>query len=397
MMRTLFYNAMLVLPDELRSGSLSICDGRIAELSFSSHTGGTYDRKIDCRGQYLAPGFIELHTHGAGGADFMDATVEAFETALKTHLAHGTTAILPTTLAASNEEMLRSIDAFRAAENALGGRVPRLLGLHMEGPYLSAEQCGAINPRYIRDPRPEEYEPLLEYGRGVIRRWTLAVEREGAEQFTARLCQEGILPSVGHSNAEYAQVLRAWQAGVRHTTHLFSAMSTIVRRGGFRHSGVLESAFCIPQMSVEIIADGCHLPPELLRMVYRLKGAEKTVLTCDSMRCAGQDVTESFLGNRQSGQRVIIEDGVAKLPDRTAFAGSIALDDRLVRVMTGAAGVPLHDAVRMMTLTPAEVLGIAEDTGSLRVGKRADLVLFDETIQVSGVMVSGIGLHGRML
>ena len=168
----------------------------------------------------------------------MDATVEAFETALKTHLAHGTTAILPTTLAASNEEMLRSIDAFRAAENALGGRVPRLLGLHMEGPYLSAEQCGAINPRYIRDPRPEEYEPLLEYGRGVIRRWTLAVEREGAEQFTARLCQEGILPSVGHSNAEYAQVLRAWQAGVRHTTHLFSAMSTIVRRGGFRHSGV---------------------------------------------------------------------------------------------------------------------------------------------------------------
>lgn len=395
-MRILFYNARLVFPNEIRRGTLSVYDGRIASIGFSNCTDGAYDRKIDCGGQYLAPGFVELHTHGAGGADFMDATPEAFETALQTHLAHGTTTVLPTTLAASKEEILRSIDAFRAAKTLLSGCGPHLPGLHMEGPYLCAQQCGAINPLYIRDPDPAEYELFLDYGRGAIRRWTLAVERTGAERFAQRLCEEGILPSVGHSNAEYAQVLRAWQSGVRHVTHLYSAMSSVVRRGGFRHSGVLESAFCIPQMSVEIIADGCHLPSELLQMVYRLKGADKTVLTCDSMRCAGQDVRESVLGSLQSGQRVIIEDGVAKMPDRTAFAGSIALDDRLVRVMVQKAGVPLVDAVRMMTLTPAEVLGISGETGSLRTGKCADLVLLDEQIHVLGVMVSGTGLTESM-
>lgn len=393
-MRTLFYNAQLVLPGEVRRGTLSVCDDKIAEISYSDCTDGAYDTKIDCGGQYLAPGFVELHTHGAGGADFMDGTLDAFETALSTHLSHGTTTILPTTLAASNEEIMKSIDGFREAKQKLAGRVPHLHGLHMEGPYLCMEQCGAINPKYIRDPEAKEYEMLLEYGRGEIRRWTLAVERNGAAAFAKRLCEEGILPSVGHSNAEYAQVLAAYQAGVRHVTHLYSAMSSIVRRGGFRFSGVIESAYCIPGMSVEVIADGCHLPVEILNMVYRLKGAERTVLTCDSMRCAGQDVTESILGNLESGQRVIIEDDVAKMPDRTAFAGSIALDDRLVRVMVKKAGVPLADAVRMMTLTPSEVIGIDKMTGSLQAGKQADLVLFDDEIHVQGVMVSGRALRG---
>lgn len=324
----------------------------------------------------------------------MDGTPEAFATACRTHLLHGTTTLLPTTLAATREEILRSIDSFRAAKEALAGKSLHLHGLHMEGPYLSKAQCGAIDPAYIRPPQPEEYEYFLSYGRGAIARWTLAVELDGAARFAERLLEEGILPSVGHSNATYAQVLDAFRHGVTHTTHLYSAMSTIVRRGGFRFSGVLESAFCIPEMTVEIIADGCHLPVELLEMVCRVKGVDRVALTCDSMRCAGQDVQESVLGSLENGQRVIIEDDVAKLPDRSAFAGSIATDDRLIRVMYRSAGVPLYDAVRMMTETPASIIGIAGSKGSLAAGKDADLVCFDENIDVSGVMVGGIGLVG---
>ena len=394
-MRTLLFNGKLILPEEIRTGYVLVEDGRIAQVGFDQAACAA-DRAIDLGGQYLAPGFVELHSHGAGGADFMDGTVEAFATACNTLLNHGTTTLMPTTLAASPEEIYRSIDAFRAAKAALEGESLNLYGLHMEGPYLNVDQCGAIDPKYIRDPDPEEYEAFLEYGRGVIKRWTLAVERPGADRFADALMREGVLPSLGHSNAEYAQVVPAFEHGVTHVTHLYSSMSTITRHNGFRHSGVLESAFCIPDMTVEIIADGCHLPPELLNMVWRFKGADRVALTCDSMRCAGQDVTESILGSLENGQRVIIEDGVAKLPSRTAFAGSIATDDRLVRVMTTQAGVPLHEAVRMMTLTPANIAGIGDTTGSIEVGKDADLVCFDEDIQIHGVMVRGRGLVGLL-
>ena len=394
-MRTLLFNCNVILPDEIRPGWVAVEAGRIAQVGFGPAEVPA-DRAVDLGGRYLAPGFVELHSHGAGGADFMDGTVEAFKTACDTLLRHGTTTLLPTTLAASPEEICRSIDAFRAAKEVLWENTLNLHGLHMEGPYLNVDQCGAIDPKYIRDPDPAEYEAFLDYGRGVIKRWTLAVERPGAERFADALLREGVLPSLGHSNAEYSQVVPAFEHGVTHVTHLYSSMSTITRHSGFRHSGVLESAFCIPDMTVEIIADGCHLPVELLNMVWRLKGVDRVALTCDSMRCAGQDVTESILGSLENGQRVIIEDGVAKLPDRMSFAGSIATDDRLVRVMAQKAGVPLHEAVRMMSLTPANIIGIGDRTGSIEVGKDADLVCFDDEINVSGVMVRGRGLIGVM-
>lgn len=391
----LIYNANIILTDKIAPGYVVVEGSKIKSVGFDGIPDLPYDRKIDLEGKYLSPGFVELHTHGAGGCDFMDGTLEAFRTACLTHLEHGTTTILPTALAATKEEILRSIDCFRLAKKELAGKGPYLHGLHMEGPYLNKEQCGAIDPNYIRDPKPEEYEEFLEQGKGAIARWTLAVEREGMDRFIGRLCEEGILPSIGHSNAEYCQVKDAFDKGVTHTTHLYSAMSTIVRKGGFRHSGVLESAFCIPDMTVEIIADGCHLPAELLEMVYRFKGADKVALTCDSMRCAGQDVKESILGSLENGQKVLIEDDVAKLMDRSAFAGSIATDDRLIRVMTGKANVPLYDAVRMMTLTPAEIIGLGDRKGSIEEGKDADLICFDEGINVSGVMVEGKGLLGQ--
>jgi len=396
-MYTLLFNARLVLPKSIEYGYVVVYDSKILQVGFDKeYPTLPYSRCIDLTGQYLAPGFVELHSHGAGGADFMDGTDAAFDTACATHLAHGTTTLLPTVIAATREEILRCLASFRLAKSRLNGKSLNLFGLHMEGPYLNPAQCGAIDPKYIRNPNPAEYEQFLLEGRGLIARWTLAVELEGAREFVHRLLQEGILPSIGHSNAVYKDVQEAFVWGVRHVTHLYSAMSSIVRNGGFRYSGVLESAFCIPNMTVEVIADGCHLPLELLEMVYRVKGVKNVALTCDSMRCAGQDVPYSILGSLENGQKVRIEDGVAKLMDRSAFAGSIATDDTLIRTMYHKVGIPLYDAVYMMTQTPADIIGIGKEKGSLQAGKDADLVCFDEQIQICGVMVNGKGLLGLL-
>lgn len=388
-MRTVYYNARLVLKDKIAEGYLVAENEKIVKVGEGLPKSTEQEDKIDIGGAYLAPGFVELHTHGAGGADFMDSTEEAYETACLTHLKHGTTTILPTLLAASVEEIRKSLSVFRKVKPELERMGMTLPGTHLEGPYLNADQCGAINPKYIRDPDPEEYRPLLRDFGKEISRWTIAVERNGACELGDELQALHILPSLGHSNAEYTQVKEGLQHGFTHLTHMYSSMSTITRRSGFRVPGIIESAFILPELTVELIADGCHLPPEMLGMVYRLLGPERVMLTSDSMRCAGQDVTESFLGSSESGQRVIIEDDVAKLPDRSAFAGSIATDDRLVRVMWHKAGVPLYDAVRMMSLTAAEIIGLGDRKGSLEAGKDADLVWFDEGIRILGVVAGG--------
>ena len=389
-MLTVYTDAKVILEDKIIDGYVAVKNGKIAGVGEGAPD---YEeaKLVSLGGKYLAPGFVEMHTHGAGGCDFMDGTLEAVRTAAMTHLDHGVTTLYPTTLAATREEILRSIDALREAQKAIEGG-PHMPGLHMEGPYLNIKQKGAIDPNYIRNPDPAEYEEFLAYGKGAISRWTVAPELPGALEFARRLREEGILPSMGHTDAEYKEILAGYEAGFTHVTHLYSAMSSMVRRGGFRYPGLIESAFCIEGLTVEIIADGCHLPPEILSMVYRTMGVDRVALTCDSMRCAAQDVTESILGSLENGQRVIIEDEVAKMPDRTAFAGSIATDDRLVRVMRDKASVPLCDCVRMMTLTPARIMGIDGHTGSIAAGKDADLVCFDEGVNILGTMVGG---HAR--
>ena len=387
-MITAYTNAKLILPDGIVPGSLIVEDDLIKEVL--PHA--TLEDAVDLGGLYLAPGFIEMHTHGAGGYDYMDGTKEAFIGASMMHFAHGTTTILPTTVAATREEILRAIETCRAIQ-AEWKDGPYIHGMHMEGPYLNPIHKGAIDETYIRNPDPAEYEEFLSAGKGSIARWTLAPELEGAPLFARRLREEGILPSMGHTNAEYAQVAAAAEQGCTHVTHLYSCTSTIARKGGFRYPGVIESAFILDDLTVELIADGCHLPPEMLRMVHKHLGVDRVALTCDSIRCAGQDVTEAIIGSTENGYRVLIEDGVAKLYDRSAFAGSVATDDRLVRTMHKAAGVPLNECVRMMSLTPAKILGLDGVTGSLEAGKRADLVVFDEDIVVRGVCAAG---HGKL-
>jgi N-acetylglucosamine-6-phosphate deacetylase len=263
-----------------------------------------------------------------------------------------------------------------------------MLGIHIEGPYISAEQSGAQKPEHIRCFDKKEYTEIFNAAEGNIKRWSVAPEVEGAEEFAEFAKDNNITLSIAHSNADFDTVLRAYDMGYRHVTHLYSCVSTIVRRGGFRVAGVLEAAYFIDGMNVEIIADGCHLPLSLLAYVAKFKKCENIALITDAMRAAGQDVRESFLGSREDPLPVIVEDGVAKLSDRSAFAGSVATADRLVRNMVEC-GVPLACAVKMMTSNPIRMMGLDVKKGSLLCGYDADICIFDEGINIQSVICGG--------
>lgn len=342
---------------------------------------------IDAGNNYVSPGFIDIHTHGGGGHDFMDGTAEAYAGAARAHASHGTTSIVATTLTSTNEELKKTFGVF----NEVRGNIrdgAEFIGLHLEGPYFSMAMKGAQDPRYIRSPDPAEYEKILAWSDDIVR-WSAAPELPGAVEFGRRLKEKGILASIAHTDAIYEQVEEAFENGFTHVTHLYSCTSGVKRINAYRYSGVIESAFLLDEMTVEIIADGRHLPESLLKLVYKLKGSDRIALVSDSMRGAGMPDGESIIGSLENGMRVIIEDGVAKLPDRTSFAGSVATADRLVRTMVRAAGVPVAEAVKMMTSTPARIIGADKDRGRLTAGKRADIVIFDGDINVKTVMVKG--------
>lgn len=381
------FNGKVILPGGILPwGTVLIDDGRIvgvetADVDFADAT------LIDAGGQYISPGFIDIHVHGGGGYDFMDGTAEAFLQVANLHAKHGTTAMLPTTLTSEKEDLLATLDAYEAASqiNVSGAS---FIGMHLEGPYFAMSQRGAQDPKYIRNPDPAEYKEILgKYP--SVKRWSAAPELPGAIAFGQYLRSRNVVAAMAHTDAVYEEALEAFRNGYSLATHFYSAMSGVTRRNAFRYAGVVETAYLLDEMDVEIIADGVHLPAPLLQLVVKSKGKERTALITDAMRAAGTEVKETVLGGIKNGLTVLVEDGVAKLPDRTAFAGSVATADRLVRTMMEMANCSLPDTIQMITATPARIMGVDDAKGTLQKGKDADLLLFDETIHIGMTMVKG--------
>jgi N-acetylglucosamine-6-phosphate deacetylase len=387
MERIKIYNGSILTPYRIiENGTVLIEDGKISLVT----TGDVSSEgciSINAKGNYVSPGFIDIHTHGGGGHDFMDGTVESYLDAARLHAVHGTASMVPTTLASELEELKNTFQVFKQAK-AMNKNGAEFLGIHLEGPYFSMEARGAQDPKYIKNPNPEEYKKILEWSDDIVR-WSAAPELDGAMEFGRFMKANGILVSIAHTDAISDCVYEAYENGFTHITHLYSCTSNVRRINAYRYAGVTESAYLIDEMTVEIIADGCHLPKSLLQLVYKIKGADKIALVTDSMRGAGMTEGETILGSLDSGQRVIIEDGVAKLPDRSAFAGSIATTDRLVRTMVKTAEIPLLDAVKMMTATPARIIGVDNKKGILAPGKDADIVIFNSDIEIMATLVNG--------
>lgn len=386
-MSILFQNTKLVMPTGVFEGEVLVEGGVISDIAINGHIIKTPERVIDGGGKYLSPGFIETHSHGAGGYDFMDGSIESIYSACAAHLKHGTTSILPTTITSTKESLLEFAELFNSLDLEKEHH-PNILGLHLEGPYFSMSQKGAQDAKYLRNPEPAEYQAVLAKT-NRIKRWSFAIELPGSDAFLETLREHGIVSSLAHSDADCQQVLRAYEHGIRALTHFYSCMTTVKRVNAFRVAGAIEAGYLLDDLYVEVIADGRHLPKELLQLIYKIKGPDRICLVTDSMRAAGMPDGEYILGGMDGGMTCIKEDGVAKLPDRSAFAGSVATSDHLVRTFMDMTDAPLHEVVKMASYTPARMLGIGDKKGSIDIGKDADLILFDEDIHVSTVMVRG--------
>lgn len=382
-------NGNIVLPEKTEQGILVIEDGLIKDICYRCDVPEGAE-VIDAKGGYVLAGFIDTHLHGGGGADFMDGSVSAFEKISKTHAQHGTTALMPTTVSSSFESMCDVFDIYRKASEVKCGA--ELLGLHLEGPYIALESKGAQNPKYIREPSEYEVDRLLELGGDIIKRCSCAPEISGMDYLAKRMSENNIWLSVGHSNAVCGDILEAYNKGFRHITHMYSGTTTFRKIGQTVYVGIIEAAYLLDGMNVELIGDGKHIPKELINMVLKIKGVDKVSLVTDAMRAAGCDVTESYLGEEKPENRVIIEDGVAKLPDRSFYAGSIATMDRVFKNAVDNAGLPLHIASRLVSANPAYLAG-ATNKGELKKGKDADVVVMDCNKNVERVFVRGTAVN----
>jgi len=322
----------------------------------------------------------------------MDGTVEAFETITRFYASRGVTALQATTSAAPLGDLIRVLEMARLWKKETHRAGSRILGVHLEGPFLNREQCGAQPLQNVRHPSPMEVERLMEYA-DVITEVTLAPELPGALALIRELTKRGILASAGHSQAREKDVLAAMEAGLRHTTHIYSAMPLMIREGPWRIPGLLETTLAYDELTTEMIADGKHLPPTLMRLVLKCKGPDRLCLVSDAMRGAGKAEGGTFL---VAGQEVIIEHGVAILPDRTAFACSITPLDTMVRNVIEMLELSVEQAVQLVTSNPAHVLGIEARKGTIERGKDADLVILDDQIRVRMTIIGGEVVYADM-
>ncbi len=378
---TVLTNGKLIVDDEIITGkNLYIDNGVITDISDKPVSSDA--TVIDVEGNYISPGFIDMHTHGAAGYCYAETDEEGIYEAAKYQLSHGATSVLPTIGATTIPNTLSALESIKKCKDKCFPS-NNIVGIHLEGPYFSKEMCGAQNTDFITPPIKEDYENIVKKYGDCVKIWSYAPENDKDGEFCNYISSHKIIPIAGHTSAKYNDMLLAMENGCKGITHLYSCTSTITRESGFRKLGVIETAFLHDELYTEIIADGKHLPPELIKLIYKIKGSDKICLVTDSLAVAGTKTSTGVM----SGTRYIIEDDVCKLYDRSAFAGSIATADRCVRVCTKEADIPLAEAVKMMTKIPAKILNL--NKGQLKAGFDADIVVFDDDINIKKVFVGG--------
>lgn len=340
---------------------------------------------IEAQNKFIVPGYIDIHVHGGGGSDVMDGEYEAIKQVATTHSRFGTTAFLPTTMTMTKDKIIKSLKSIYEAR-LKGTGTAEILGIHLEGPYINPEKKGAQKEEDIKKVSVEEFLEFNQASGNLIRLVTIAPEMPGAIDFIRWLHQQGIIVSVGHSNATYKQVQEGIQAGLSHVTHIFNAMRGLHHR----EPGVVGAALSSPKLIVEMIADGIHLHPIVLKMLTQIKESEKLVLITDAMRATGFKEGTYDLG----GQEVIVTQGQAKLKNGT-LAGSVLTMDKAVKNLVTKVGISLLNAVQMASYNPAKCLGIDDKKGSLELYKDADIVILNKNLEAELTMVAGKVVYRR--
>lgn len=378
----LYHNAQLILPDRIATGSLRVRSGTIESVGALERLPG--EETFDCRGHFLAPGFIDMHIHGAMQRDTMEATEDAYDVITRHHARGGTTALALTTVVATSEDILKVL-RFAREYRTRRPAGSRLLGIHVEGPYFSPGRPGAHWPHLIRNPDPSEYRQWLDFA-DVMTQMTIAPELPGALPLIGELYRHGVVASGGHSDAWDEDAAAAFAAGMRQVTHTYNCMSSQRRRGPYRVAGLLEFAMSEPGILCEVIADGHHVSQTLLRTLYRAKGPEGIALVTDAAGGAGlSEGSEYTLGTLPA----VVRNGVGVIMDGEALASSTCGMIDCVRTMATVGGAPLWDAVAMATRNPARALGIADAKGSIAPGFDADFIVFDSDFSVQRTVVGG--------
>ncbi|MCR9294134.1 MAG: amidohydrolase family protein [bacterium] len=390
MTRLAICNARAVLPDRMEDNVNIVCrNGLIESVSADTIADSTDLLRMDAEGQLVVPGYIDIHVHGGAGADFMDGDVDSIRTAAKAHLRHGTTTLFPTTTTGSAKQILNMIDACR--ENSAEPDLPWLPGIHLYGPYFAADKVGCHSLDGRRSPESDEYQRY--FATEFVRIATCAAELDGAEDFYRAAAKHNCLITCGHSNASWAEMQAAYEAGMRHVDHFWCAMSSVPslrqRLGVPMQASMAEFVLMTPEMSTEVIADGYHLSPELLEFAYRMLGPDRLCLVTDCNRALDLPAGDYRFGSQQDGSWFYSDGRVGWAPDRSSLASSVVGMDHMVRHMRQSTTASLPEVIRMASLTPARRAGISDRTGSLQVGKQADLLILNSELEIQRVIARG--------
>lgn len=382
---TVFKNVKVIFPDKIRDCTVSVRDGKIVSVSERADVGAG-DTVIDGNGRYLSPGFVDIHVHGGGGKSAMSKNPDDIVAMCEAHLGYGTTSMLPTTLASKLPVLIEAVGTIKCASER--SKKSNILGVHLEGPYISREYRGAQQLDNILVPTVDSPRELLSAWKG-IRMMGAAPEIDGGLPLGRAITEAGAVASIAHSGASFETAEEAVNYGYSDVTHIYSACSSCYKVNLFRVGGVVEAGLALDGLTAQAIADLRHLPAGILRLIYKCKGAEKMILITDGLEFSASEIAEGTVLPQENGVDAVYEDGVMKLKDYSALAGSVATSSRLVRNMYKTVQVPLYDAVRMASLTPAERIGFGGCKGKIGIGCDADLIMFDENIDVSFVMTNG--------